>query len=161
MDLVNCEWDQQQKMQNNIKMADNIVFFCLYYFRYVVIIAINVWRPTLRKHTETDHDNLIHLWKDIKKCWYSQQNKIGVASSYHNEQFKTDVAVKEIINLKYEIDKIKFPTKIRKGNFKLKKLTNKKQSLGMPFNKTIGQIEKWRSLGMNKVLAMQKTLKVV
>ena len=81
--------------------------------------------------------------------------KNGVAYSYRNEPFKTAVAVKEMINLKYEIDKIKFPTKIRKGYFFVK------QSLGMPFNKTIGQMEKWRSLGMNKILAMQKTLKVV
>ena len=30
--------------------------------------------------------------------------KKNVAGSYHNEPFKTAVTVKEIINLKYEID---------------------------------------------------------
>ena len=48
-------------------MANNIVIFSLYCFRYIGIIANNVWRPNLRKHTQTDHANMIYLWKDIKK----------------------------------------------------------------------------------------------
>ena len=42
-------------------------------------------------------------------------NKFCEAFSYHNEPFKTAVTVKEIINLKYEIDiKKKFHKKQRK-----------------------------------------------
>ena len=41
------------------------------------------------------------------------KKKNRVACSYHNEPFKTAVTVKEIINLKYEIDN-NFSTKIKK-----------------------------------------------
>ena len=45
-----------------------------------------------------------------------QQTK-KLACSYHNEPFKTAVTVKEIINLKYEIDN-NFSKKIKKGDLK-------------------------------------------
>ena len=34
-----------------------------------------------------------------------ENNKFGEACNYHNEPFKTPVAVKEIMNLKDEMDK--------------------------------------------------------
>ena len=36
---------------------------------------------------------------------FAKNNRFGEACSYYNEPYKTAVAVKEIINLKYENDK--------------------------------------------------------
>ena len=81
-----------------------------------------------------------------------------VAISYHSELFKTAVTVKEIINLKYEIDN-KFSTKIKKDYSK--KNMQSRAYEWMSSNKTKCQMVKWRCLGMNKILPMQKTIKVV
>ena len=44
---------------------------------------------------------------------HTHKKKFGVAFSYYNEPFKTAAAVKEMINLKSEIDK-NVTTKIKK-----------------------------------------------
>ena len=60
-----------------------------------------------------------------------ENNNYGKACSYHNEPFKTAVAVKEVINLKYEMYRI-IPQQYRmnfKSNYK---------SIEMPVKRTKG-----------------------
>ena len=54
-------------------------------------IAINVGRPTLGKHIQTGHANLIPLRTNIKNVGLDK------ACSYHNEPFKTAVDVKKLL----------------------------------------------------------------
>ena len=70
---------------------------------YIVIITMIVWRPTIKKHTQTDYANVTHSLLFFTNF---ENNKFGEARNYHNEPFKTPVAEKEIINLKDEMDNI-------------------------------------------------------
>ena len=76
---------------------------------YIVIITMIVWRPI---YTETcpnilcQYDSFMKRHPKMLFFTNFENNKFGEAWIYHNELFKTPVAVKEIINLNDEMEKI-------------------------------------------------------
>ena len=88
---------QECKIQNNVKMADNIVNSCLYDYRVHRDYCNDCVKTNVK---ETCPNRLCQCDSCMKRhpgmLFFTnvQINKFGEACIYHNEPFKTPVAVK-------------------------------------------------------------------
>ena len=75
---------------------------------YIMIMAIFMWKPTWRKYANRSCQCDPCIKRQPIMLFFAKfgNNQFDEASSYHTKQFKVHVAVKEIINLKDEMDKI-------------------------------------------------------
>ena len=103
---------QEFIIQNNIKMADNLLsfFVCIAWgiMGLLQLMCYDQLQGNIPKQT-------MPIWftceKTLKVFVFAKNNRFGEACNYNNEPFKPAVTVKEIINLKYDMIKVSHKNK--------------------------------------------------